>query len=103
MAIQILAVRLHLCNTPAVILCSSPSNEAKQEDFMFDAKRLLDQFLGSQVPGAGGTVRDRADQIGQLAKDNPLATGALAAVLLGTGAGRQLGGSALRLGGLAAI
>jgi uncharacterized membrane protein YebE (DUF533 family) len=70
---------------------------------MFDAKKLLDQFLGSQVPGAGGTVRDRADQLGQMAKDNPLATGAIAAVLLGTGAGRQLGGSALRLGGLAAI
>jgi uncharacterized membrane protein YebE (DUF533 family) len=70
---------------------------------MFDAKKLLDQFLGSQVPGAGGTVRDRADQLGQMAKDNPLATGAIAAVLLGTGAGRQLAGSALRLGGLAAI
>lgn len=70
---------------------------------MFDAKRLLDQFLGSQVPGAGGTMRDRAGQLGQMAKDNPLATGAIAAVLLGTGAGRQLGGSALKLGGLAAI
>jgi uncharacterized membrane protein YebE (DUF533 family) len=70
---------------------------------MFDAKTLLDQFLGSQVPGAGGSVRDRAGQLGQMAKDNPLATGAIAAVLLGTGAGRQLGGSALKLGGLAAI
>jgi uncharacterized membrane protein YebE (DUF533 family) len=70
---------------------------------MFDAKRLLDQFLGSQVPGAGGSVRDRAGQVGQLAKDNPLAAGAIAAVLLGTGAGRQLTGSALQLGGLAAI
>jgi uncharacterized membrane protein YebE (DUF533 family) len=70
---------------------------------MFDAKTLLDQFLGSQVPGAGGTVKDRAGQLGQMAKDNPLATGAIAAVLLGTGAGRQLGGSALKLGGLAAI
>jgi uncharacterized membrane protein YebE (DUF533 family) len=70
---------------------------------MFDAKKLLDQFLGSQVPGAGGTVRDRAGQLGQMAKDNPLATGAIAAVLLGTGTGRQLTGSALRLGGLAAI
>ncbi len=70
---------------------------------MFDAKKLLDQFLGSQVPGAGGTVRDRADQLGQMAKDNPLATGAIAAVLLGTSTGRQLGGSALKLGGLAAI
>ena len=70
---------------------------------MFDAKKLLDQFLGSQVPGAGGTVKDRAGQVGQMAKDNPLAAGAIAAVLLGTGTGRQLGGSALKLGGLAAI
>lgn len=70
---------------------------------MFDPKKLLDQLLGSQLPGAGGTVRDRAGQIGQLAKDNPLATGAIAAVLLGTGTGRQLTGSVLKLGGLAAI
>jgi uncharacterized membrane protein YebE (DUF533 family) len=70
---------------------------------MFDPKQLLDQLLGSQVPGAGGTVKDRAGQLGQMAKDNPLATGAIAAVLLGTGAGRQLTGSALKLGGLAAI
>ena len=70
---------------------------------MFDAKKLLDQFLGSQVPGAGGSVRDRAGQLGQMARDNPLASGAIAAVLLGTGAGRQLTGSALKLGGLAAI
>jgi uncharacterized membrane protein YebE (DUF533 family) len=70
---------------------------------MFDAKKLLDQFLGSQVPGAGGSVRDRAGQLGQMAKDNPLATGAIAAVLLGTSTGRQLGGSALKLGGLASI
>ena len=70
---------------------------------MFDAKKLLDQFLGSQVPGAGGSVRDRAGQLGQMAKDNPLATGAIAAVLLGTKTGRSLGGSAIKLGGLAAI
>ena len=70
---------------------------------MFDAKKLLDQFLGAQVPGAGGTVRDRAGEVGQLAKDNPLATGAIAAVLLGTGTGRELTGSVLKLGGLAAI
>ncbi len=70
---------------------------------MFDAKKLLDQFLGSQVPGAGGTVKDRAGQLGQMAKDNPLATGAIAAVLLGTRPGRNLTGSALKLGGLAAI
>lgn len=70
---------------------------------MFDAKKLLDQFLGSQVPGVGGSVRDKAGQVTQLAKDNPLAAGAIAAVLLGTGTGRQVAGSALKLGGLAAI
>ena len=70
---------------------------------MFDAKKLLDQFLGSQVPGAGGSVRDRAGQVTQLAKDNPLATIAIAGVLLGTGGGRRVAGSALKLGSLAAI
>ena len=39
----------------------------------------------------------------QMAKDNPLAAGALAAVLLGTGSGRQVTGAAIKLGGLAAI
>lgn len=70
---------------------------------MFDPKALLDQLLGSNVPGTEGTVRDKANQATQLAKQNPLATGAIAAVLLGTGTGRAIGGSALRLGGMAAI
>lgn len=70
---------------------------------MFDPKKLLNDLLGSQIPGAGGTVRDRAGQAGQLAKDNPLAAGALVAVLLGTKTGRDLGGTALKLGGIAAI
>src|SRR5262245_8996906 len=70
---------------------------------MFDARKLLDDLLGSKVPGTESTVRQKADQVTQLAKDNPLATGAVLAVLLGTGAGRELTGSALRLGGLAAI
>lgn len=70
---------------------------------MFDPKALLDQFLGSNIPGTEGTVRDKASQATQLAKNNPLATGAIAAVLLGTGTGRALGGSALKLGGMAAI
>lgn len=70
---------------------------------MFDAKKLLDQFLGSQIPGAGGTVRERAGQVTQAAKDNPLAAGAIAGVLLGTSGGRQVAGTALKLGGLAAI
>ncbi len=70
---------------------------------MFDAKKLLDQFLGAQVPGGTGSVRDKAGDAVQLARNNPLATGAIAAVLLGTGTGRALTGSALKLGGLAAI
>ena len=70
---------------------------------MFDPKALLDQFLGSNIPGTQGTVRDKAGQATQLAKDNPLATGAIMAVLLGTGTGRAIGGSALKLGGMAAI
>jgi uncharacterized membrane protein YebE (DUF533 family) len=73
------------------------------EALMFDPKKMLDDLLGSNVPGAGGTVRDKLGQAGQMAKDNPLAAGALAAVLLGTGTGRAVTGSALRLGGLAAI
>lgn len=70
---------------------------------MFDPKALLDQFLGSSIPGTQGTVRDKASQATQLAKENPLATGAIVAVLLGTGTGRAIGGSALKLGGMAAI
>ena len=70
---------------------------------MFDPKNLLDQFLGSNVPGTQGTLRDKASQATQLAKDNPLATGAIVAVLLGTGTGRAIGASALKLGGMAAI
>ncbi|WP_117195749.1 tellurite resistance TerB family protein [Rhizobium terrae] len=70
---------------------------------MFDAKKLLDQFLGSQIPGLSGTVRGRAEQAGQLAKDNPLATGAIVAALLGTKTGRQLAGNVATVGGIAAI
>ena len=71
---------------------------------MLDPKKLLDDLLGSKVPGgSGSTVRDGASKVTQLAKDNPLATGAIAAVLLGTGAGRALTGTALKAGGLAAI
>jgi uncharacterized membrane protein YebE (DUF533 family) len=70
---------------------------------MFDPKKLLDDLLGSQIPGTSGTVRDKAGQAVQYARDNPLAAGALAAVLLGTGTGRQVTGAAVKLGGLAAI
>ena len=70
---------------------------------MFDAKKLLDQFLGSQIPGVGGSVRDRAGGAVQMVKDNPWKAGALATVLLGTKTGRSIAGNALTIGGLAAI
>ncbi|EJL48395.1 hypothetical protein PMI09_06089 [Rhizobium sp. CF122] len=70
---------------------------------MFDARKLLEQFLGSQVPGVGGSVRDRAGDAVQMAKDNPWKAGALATVLLGTKTGRSMAGNALAIGGLAAI
>src|SRR3954463_17881 len=70
---------------------------------MFDAKKLLDQFLGSQVPGLSGSVKDRAGQAGQLARDNPLATGAIVAALFGTKTGRELAGNVATVGGIAAI
>lgn len=70
---------------------------------MFDPKSLLDQLLGTQVPGTTGTVRENANDAVKLAKDNPLATGAIAAVLLGTKTGRSLTGNVAVLGGLAAI
>lgn len=89
---------------------------------MLDPKKLIDGFLRSRTGGlgglAGGTsgglgglggilgqsgLQEKAGQVGQLAKDNPLATGAIAAMLLGTGAGRELAGSALKIGGMAAI
>ena len=70
---------------------------------MFDAKKLLDQFLGSQMPGTNGSVRKGAGDVVGLAKSNPLATGAIAAVLLGSKTGRNLAGNAVKLGGLAVI
>lgn len=70
---------------------------------MLDPKKLLDDLLGSKVPGTESTVRDKAGQAVQMARDNPLAAGALAAVLLGTGPGRKVTGSAIKLGGLAAV
>ncbi|MFZ5780953.1 MAG: tellurite resistance TerB family protein [Pseudomonadota bacterium] len=66
---------------------------------MFDAKRLLDQFMGSQggqggpsgpgdfLKGAGGGVL----------------AGGLAAILMGSKTGRKIGGEALKLGGMAAV
>ena len=70
---------------------------------MFDAKKLLDQFLGSQVPGLSGSVRDRAGQATDIAKNNPLKAGAIAAAIFGTKTGRKLAGNAAAVGGIAAI
>ena len=70
---------------------------------MFDAKKLLDQFLTSQVPGLGGTVRDRAGEAVGKARDNPLAATAIVGALLGTKTGRSIAGKGLAVGGLAAI
>lgn len=70
---------------------------------MFDAKKLLDQFLGSQVPGLSGSVRDRAGQAAEIAKNNPMKAGVLAAAIFGTKTGRKLAGNAAAVGGIAAI
>ncbi len=70
---------------------------------MFDAKTLLDDLLGTKIPGTESTVRQTAEQAGELARENPVATGLLAAALLGTGTGRALTGTALKLGGFAAV
>lgn len=64
---------------------------------MLDAKRLLDQFLGSQ---AGGGSR-KAAAFGGLGTG--ALAGGLAGILLGTKTGRKLGGSTLKLGAMAAI
>jgi uncharacterized membrane protein YebE (DUF533 family) len=70
---------------------------------MFDAKKLLDQFLGSQVPGLSGSVRDRAGQATEIAKNNPMKAGAIAAAIFGTKTGRKLAGNAAAVGGIAAV
>lgn len=70
---------------------------------MIDPKAILDQFLGSGVPGSKSSLGGAAQKAGNMARQNPMATGLLASVLLGTGTGRKLTGSALKIGGLAAV
>lgn len=78
---------------------------------MFDAKRLLDQFLGGHAgSGSGGKPGKGFDpaQLGDLARGfgglgGGTLAGGLAGVLLGSKKGRKLGGSALKLGGLALV
>ena len=83
---------------------------------MFDAKRLLDQFIGSQ--GAGDRGFGRPDQPGRFGDQAPgdflqqagqalsgfgggALTGGLAGLLLGSKGGRKIVGSALTYGGMA--
>jgi uncharacterized membrane protein YebE (DUF533 family) len=80
---------------------------------MFDAKRLLDQFLGSQGGGndRGEGRRSGFDpsQLGNLARGSlggfggGALAGGLAGILLGTKQGRKLGGTALKFGGMAVV
>jgi uncharacterized membrane protein YebE (DUF533 family) len=89
---------------------------------MFDAKRLLDQFLGSQSdprnqqPGAtswSDLARGAGDALSKGAGGNlggmlggfggGALAGGLASVLLGSKPGRKLAGNALTLGGMAVV
>lgn len=70
---------------------------------MFDAKQLVEQFLGRQMPGTQGSVKDMAGTALGKAKENPMATTAILGMLLGTGVGRDVTKSAVKLGGMAAI
>jgi uncharacterized membrane protein YebE (DUF533 family) len=87
---------------------------------MFDAKRLLDQFLGQQAGSRSPQGQTPWGDIAQTANDmlgrnsgnlgNMLGgfgggalAGGLASVLLGSKTGRKLAGNALKLGGMAAV
>ncbi|HZX85109.1 MAG TPA: tellurite resistance TerB family protein [Reyranella sp.] len=69
---------------------------------MFDAKRLLDQFLGGQDGQGGKGGKGGAGEFMKGAGGGALA-GGLAAILLGSKTGREIGGEALKLGGMAAV
>jgi uncharacterized membrane protein YebE (DUF533 family) len=70
---------------------------------MLEPRKLLDDLLQAKVPGTQSTIGDKAAEATELARENPLAAAALAALLLGTGSGRALTGSVLKIGGLAAV
>ncbi|WP_099865490.1 tellurite resistance TerB family protein [Pararhizobium haloflavum] len=87
---------------------------------MLDPKRLLEQFMGSgksggrssagdilgslgTLGGSSGGLKERAGQMAGMATSNPMAASAVMAALLGTKTGRKLGGSALKIGGMAAV
>ncbi len=76
---------------------------------MFDAKRLLDQFLGGNPadgagqPGAGAGVGGIVGRAQTFARDNPLLAGGLAGGLAGVVLGRGGLGTLVKVGGMAAI
>jgi uncharacterized membrane protein YebE (DUF533 family) len=82
---------------------------------MFDAKSLLDQFLGSQGggqygrSGSGAAQRGGSGDLLSQGKDflssqgGGLALGGLAGLLLGTKSGRKIGKKAVTYGGLALV
>ena len=85
---------------------------------MFDAKSLLDQFLGGgnsphgdpgrpgqQTPGGGGfDLSQLGNQLGGLGGlGGGALAGGLATILLTSKKGRKLGGKALQLGGMAVV
>ncbi len=71
---------------------------------MLNAKRLLEQFMGGQTGGQEGGQGGNQGGGGFLsgAGGGALA-GGLAALLLGSKTGREIGGQALKLGGMAAV
>ena len=85
---------------------------------MIDTRRLLDQFLGGgQAADQNGDQFGQATggsqsggafgQVGDFARNNPLlaggAAGGLAALLLGSKGGREIGSNVVKYGGLALI
>jgi len=88
---------------------------------MFDAKNLLDQFLGanagnapgapsqSQQGAAGGPMGGLVNGLGGMLGNNlggiggGAVAGGLAALLLGSKGGRKVAGTALQLGGMAVV
>jgi uncharacterized membrane protein YebE (DUF533 family) len=70
---------------------------------MLEPRKLLGDLLETKLPGTQSTVGETAANATDLARRNPLATAALAVLLLGTGRGRALTGSVLKIGGLAAV
>jgi uncharacterized membrane protein YebE (DUF533 family) len=71
---------------------------------MFDATKLLDQMMGTAERFAG---KENVDKLRKTIADNPdmakVAGVTLAAVLMGSRTGRKIGGSAVKLGGLAVV